>query len=202
MRSYLRVAVYYPARPFRATREIAEIIHLGINHWDVSTCLATMPPIIPPRGRIRVDCLLAMIPYLAAFENEGYREAPIPPDSSWEWRERFPNLSILVSHAARQYLSTPNEAISPLLFKEISDHRIAAGRRELDELRGIWPAARDWDEATVGLGMTSAPPGQLSPASWLAHLDTSAERHLEATGYKPANTLHAAYPAHDLRALL
>ncbi|MFJ4920278.1 hypothetical protein [Streptomyces sp. NPDC088725] len=201
MRSYLRVAVYYPARPFRATREIAEIIHLGINHWDVRACLATMPPIIPPRGKVRIDCLLGMIPYLAAFENEGYREVPIPPDSSWEWRERFPNLSQLVSRATWRS-PAPSEAVVLDRLEEMSDHRIAAARRELDELRGIMPETSDWAEAIEGLGAVTPIPGDLAPSHWLARLDDWAEGYLKANGYRPSNMLNAAYPAHDLRALL
>ncbi|KIZ15416.1 hypothetical protein SNA_28090 [Streptomyces natalensis ATCC 27448] len=202
MRSYLRVAVHYPGRPFRAAREIAEVVHLGINHWDVSACLATMPPIIPPRGKVRVDCLLAVIPYLAAYENDGYRVEPAPPDSPWEWREQCPNLSVLVTRlTGRDDAPTGDTVGFGEHLEAIEDFRIAAAWRELAELRGIWPPGEDWATAAAGLGAVTGPPAGLSHAEWFDDLDMQMAAHLKSVGYRRPAGLSPAYPAHDVRAL-
>ncbi|WP_328466059.1 hypothetical protein [Streptomyces sp. NBC_00448] len=202
MCSYLRVAVYYPLRCFRVTREIMEVVHLGVDHWDVSAALARMPPLVPPRGKIRVECLMLMVPYLTAFENEGYRVAPAVPDTRWEWRERFPNLQRLVARGGLDSagaVAAEPRADEPTAQPE--DFRIAAARREFDELRGLWPEGEaDWRAAADGLRATGVPAGGPLRA-WFEHLDGEAAARLEAAGYQPPAAPNPAYPAHDIRAL-
>ncbi|WP_146088271.1 hypothetical protein [Actinacidiphila yanglinensis] len=203
MSSYLRVAVYYPLRCFRATREIMEVVHLGVEHWDVSAAFARMPPLIPPRGRIRVECLMMMVPYLAAFENEGYRVAPAPPDTHWEWRERFPNLQRLLSRGGLDPASAVPDRNAGAPSAPLEDFRIAAARRELDEVRGLWPAGAteaEWAAAVHGLRASGLPDGTSVP-EWLAQLDADAAAHLDAAGYRLPAAPDPAYPAHDIRAL-
>ncbi|MEU1627005.1 contact-dependent growth inhibition system immunity protein [Streptomyces sp. NPDC020096] len=199
MRSYLRVAVYYPGRAFRAAREIADVVHLGINHYDVAACLATMPPIIPPRGKVRVDCLLAMIPYLAEFENGGYREEPAPPDTAWECRERYPNLGMLLAAHFSQDDSLERTARLDAYFEHNPDFRIAAALRELEEAREICPTEAELKNATSGLGMDAPPPDGQPYTEWLDHLAHCLAARLESVSYERPHGLNPAYPAHDIR---
>ena len=178
------------------------MVHLGVDHWDVSAMFARMPPLIPPRGKIRVECLMLMVPFLTAFENEGYRIEPGPPDTHWEWRERFPNLQRLVARGGLD----PAGAVAADLHSgqppaPLEDFRVAAARRELDELRGLWPQGEaDWAAAVHGLRAAGIPDGTSIPA-WFERLDAEAAEYLETTGYQPPAAPNPAYPAHDIRAL-
>src|SRR2546421_1569302 len=86
MRSYLRMATYYPGRAFRATAEILTVLKQGLDAPDVASDLASMPPIIPPPGRTREDCLRLTAPHLVAFTERGERAEPAVPETRWEWR--------------------------------------------------------------------------------------------------------------------
>ena len=201
MRGYLRMASYYPGRAFRATREILDVLKYGLDETDVASNLASMPPILAPAGRTREDCLIAMLPHLAAFTEDRERSEPAAPETRWEWRERLPNLAHLLGAYLHQDAEPPYEAELADYLAHTWDHQIAAAVRELGELREIRLGEDDLAAAFPMLGSAQLPPEGQTYAQWL---DTIADRlatHLDAIGYQPPQGRDPAYPPHDKRAV-
>jgi hypothetical protein len=200
MRSYLRMAVYYPGRCVRVVREIGEVLKVGVTYWPASDFFGHAPPMIPPKGRTRPDCLLAMVPYLGEFENSGYREAPAAPDSAWEWREHYPNLCRVLVECAR----ADGDMGRGLVAAE--PYRVAAARRELAELRETWVGvgggggADGWAaEAARVTGLGASP---ARDAGWFGALDAAAREFVAASGWTRApGQPDPAYAVNDVRCL-
>ncbi|WP_327297341.1 contact-dependent growth inhibition system immunity protein [Streptomyces sp. NBC_01197] len=205
MRSYLRMATYYPGRAFRVTREILDVLKYGLDEVDVASNLASMPPMITPPGRTREDCLIAMLPHLAAFTERGEVAEPAIPETSWEWCERLPNLNNLLGGYFHQDAELPTDA----LLDEYTaagaggpEHEVAAAAKEIGELLEICPAEECVEEAVEGLACSLMPPEGQTYTQWMDHMAKRLNAHLEAVGYQPPVGRNPAYPPHDKRAVV
>lgn len=202
MRGYLRMATYYPGRAFRATHEILDVLKYGLDEADVASNLASMPPIIPPPGRTREDCLIAMLPHLAAFTENGETVEPSRPETRWEWRERLPNLANLF---ASYFHQDADQSLDDLLDHYLATSQgweAAAAVREIGELRALSPGDDDLADAVVELGSARRPPAGQPPGAWLDHIADRLSAGLDAAGYSPPEGRDPAYPAHDIRSVV
>lgn len=208
MRSYLRIASYYPGRAFRATAEILDALKRGLDDPAVADDLASMPPIIAPEGRTRQDCLVQMVPHLVAFTERGEQAEQAVPETRWEWRERLPNLSTLLGYfhqdAAVDHPGPDGfpdyEAIVADYFATNWDYQAAAAVSETDDLLRM-----DLDESALATAMTALgtgllPPPGLSREGWLSAMAGYLNRRLQTEGYQPPQGPNPAYPPHDKRA--
>ncbi len=169
MRSYLRMATYYPGRAFRATAEILEVLKQGVDEPDVASHLASMPPIIPPVGRTREECLLFAVPHLVAFTEGGERPEPAAPETRWEWGERLSNLSILLGyfhqdagteHPGADGSGSPDYAAIMADYSATTwEYQAAAAVAEISELREM-----RLPEARLAEAMTALAAGLLPPS--------------------------------------
>lgn len=210
MRSYLRMAAYYPGRAFRATAEILEVLKRGLDSPEVAAELATMPPMGVPQGRTREDCLKMMIPHLVAFTESGERAEPAVPETNWEWRERLPNLSGLLGgyyhQSAVDYLFPDveadkyDEAVLADYYGSGPDPHAAAAVAEIGELLEMGLDEEALEAAVTAMGSSYGPPPGLSRESWLVAVAQYLSRRLQADGYQPPEGLNPAYPPHDKRA--
>ncbi|WP_328538155.1 contact-dependent growth inhibition system immunity protein [Streptomyces sp. NBC_00344] len=204
MRSYLRMATYYPGRAFRASREILDVLKYGLDEADVASNLASMAPMITPPGRTREDCLIAMLPHLAAFTEGGEVAETAIPETSWEWRELLPNLSNLLGGSFHQDVEAPHddvldEWVAAGTGADGADFEIVAVAREVDELRELCPDEGCLDHAVVELGCGLMPPDGLTYTQWMDHIAKRLRSHIEEVGYEPPIGRNPAYPPHDKR---
>jgi hypothetical protein len=209
MRSYLRMATYYPGRAFRATAEILDVLKQGLDEPNVASDLASMPPIIPPTGRTREDCLRLTVPHLVAFTERGEKAEPAVPETRWEWRERLPNLSTLLGgyfHRDAGDLHpgvdgrADNDAILADYFATNWEYEAAATAAEINELLQIHLPEAQLTEAMTALGAGLLPPPGLSRESWLSAMAQYLTRRLTEAGYQRPEGPNPAYPPHDKRA--
>ncbi|MBV9023381.1 MAG: hypothetical protein JO362_06220 [Streptomycetaceae bacterium] len=210
MRSYLRMATYYPGRAFRATAEILDMLKQGLDEPDVASHLASMPPIIPPTGRTREDCLRLTIPHLVAFTEGGEQAEPAVPETRWEWRERLPNLSTLLGyfhqdasdvHPGADGSGYPDyEAIIADYFATTWEYQAAAAVAEISELLQMHLPEDRLTEAMTALGAGLLPPPGLSREGWLSEMATYLTRRLTEADYQRPEGPNPAYPPHDKRA--
>ncbi|MBS2531999.1 hypothetical protein KGQ20_04380 [Catenulispora sp. NF23] len=210
MRSYLRMATYYPGRAFRATAEILEVLKRGLDSPEVAAELATMPKMGVPQGRTREDCLKMMIPHLVAFTESGEHVEPAVPETRWEWRQRLPNLSELLGgsyhQGAMDYLfpgvedGRYDEAVLADYYGSGPDPQTAAVVAEIGELLEMGLDEEALEAAVTAMGSDYGPPPELSRESWLVMVAQYLSRRLQADGYQPPEGLNPAYPPHDKRA--
>ncbi|GAA1990260.1 contact-dependent growth inhibition system immunity protein [Catenulispora subtropica] len=209
MRSYLRMAIFYPGRAFRATAEILDTLKRGLDDPEVMSEMASMMPILAPDGRTREDCLRMMIPHLVAFTEAGERAVVGKPETSWEWRERLPNLSTLLGGYYHQDVSYEHpgpdgtldeEAVLADYFATKSHDEAAATVFEINELLAMGSDEKFLDMATSKLGVEVVPPPGLSHEEWLSAIARDLQQRLDAVDYQPSPPPNPAYPAHDKRA--
>jgi hypothetical protein len=206
MRSYLRMATYYPGRAFRATAEILDVLRYGLDEADVVSNLDSMPTIFPPPGRTREQCLEAMIPHLVAFTENGEQTEPAVPVSRWEWTEWLPNLADFFGGSFHQDADAVHpgvedlyQAVEDAYLRDAKPYEVAAAAREIRELQALDLEEPALADAVAKLG-SDWPPGKgRTFHQWLDHLAERFTAHLDATGYQPPPGRDPAYPAHDLR---
>jgi hypothetical protein len=209
MRSYLRIATFYPGRAFRASAEILEVLKRGLDSPDVAAELASMPPMIVPEGRSREECLMMMVPHLVAFTDAGERAVPAVPETRWEWRERLPNLASLFGglfhQDAADFYPGPDGGLD--YDAAIADYcattrgyEAAAAVSEIGELLEMGLDDHALAAAVTALGSDYLPPSELSYENWLSATARYLKQRLEADGYQPVAPPNPAYPAHDKRA--
>ncbi|MFE2379454.1 contact-dependent growth inhibition system immunity protein [Streptomyces sp. NPDC059398] len=204
MRSYLRMATYYPGRAFRVSREIMDVLHYGLDEADVASNLATMPPMITPPDRTREECFIAMLPHLAAFTEAGEVAEPAVPETSWEWCERLPNLNTLLGGSFHRDIEDPYDIVLDEYVNagtHEADHEKAAAAHEITELLAICPDEECVEAAVEALGCDLMPPEGQTYTQWMDHIAKRLNAHLEAEGYQPPAGRNPAYPPHDKRAV-
>ncbi|WP_328377201.1 contact-dependent growth inhibition system immunity protein [Streptomyces sp. NBC_00440] len=205
MRSYLRMATYYPGRAFRVSREILDVLKYGLDEADVASNLASMPPMITPPGRTREECLIAMLPHLAAFTEGGEVAEPAVPETNWEWRQRLPNLSSLLGGSFHRDIEDPYDVVLDEYANAGSsegDHETAAAAHEIAELLTICPDEDTVEAAVEALGCDLMPPEGQTYTQWMEHMAERLNNHLKEVNYQPPVGLNPAYPPHDKRAAI
>lgn len=209
MRSYLRIAMYYPGRAFRATAEILDTLERGVDSPEVVAELATMPPIIVPAGLTVKDALARMVPHLVAFTERGETVAAAVPETDWEWCERLPNLANFFGAHFHQDAADfhPGEgggpdydAIMAYYFDTVWDYEAAATVLEIAELFAMGLDEPGLAVAADGLGSDILPPRDLSHGAWLKEIAGYLAERLRAQGFQEPEPPNPAYPAHDKRA--
>jgi hypothetical protein len=201
MRSYLRMATYFPGRASRATADILNVLRHGLDDERVQRDVPKMCPITPPPGRTVEDCLAAMVPHLVAFTNGGEQAEPATPETIWEWRERFPNLSAMFLGWFHQDApGSEDEALRSYAEHEPA-HEVAAAARELAGLRELCGENEELlGTAVVALGTEQLPADGQPFALWLDDVALRLALQLDVRGYeRPAGGPDPAYPLHDVR---
>ncbi|MBS2532203.1 hypothetical protein KGQ20_05405 [Catenulispora sp. NF23] len=206
MRSYLRMATFYPGRAFRATAEILDTLKRGLDDPEVTADMDSMSRMIVPDGRTREDCLTAMIPHLVAFTEGGEQAAVQKPETRWEWRERFPNLGNLLGSYYHQDIgyvygnNATSEVILADYFTTNWPYEVAAAVSEIDELLAMGSDEDFLEMATSMLGRQVRPSRGLSHGEWLSSITRDLQGRLQGVDYQPPAPPNPAYPAHDKRA--
>lgn len=167
---------------------------------DVAYNAASMAPVIIPPGPTREDCLIAMLPHLAAFTEGGEVVEPAIPETRWQWRERLPNL---LGGSFHQDVEDPHDVVLDEWVAGTGaggeDHETAAVAREIGELREICPDEDCVKAAVEGLGSGQMPPEGRTYTQWMDHIAERLNAHLDEVGCQPPTGGNPAYPPHDRR---
>ncbi|WP_405787595.1 hypothetical protein [Streptomyces sp. NBC_01367] len=105
--AYLRQAALDPARAAEAAAEIDDLLETGLFSDEIADDVDLLPHIRPPRGGTVEGCLAVVGGHLRRFLAEPDSPSRLPPQTAWEWRERFPELSHLMAAYFHQDWSTP-----------------------------------------------------------------------------------------------
>jgi hypothetical protein len=149
-----------------------------------------------------------MIPHLVAFTERGETAVVGNPETSWECRERLPNLHNLLGSYYHQDVGyvypVPKDSLDKVVLADYfaghSHDEVAATVSEIGELLAMDSDEDFFEMAASKLGLEVAPPRRLSHKEWLSAIARDLQQRLDAVDYQPSPPPNPAYPAHDKRA--
>lgn len=100
MRTFLRTCVHHPGRAARVMFELELLLDRGPEDEileALSDAGISPEELTPSDGKDPDGFFELMVPHLRDFIEAGERIADAIPESRWEWRERYPGLSGLMS---------------------------------------------------------------------------------------------------------
>ncbi|WLW52521.1 contact-dependent growth inhibition system immunity protein [Streptomyces sp. YU58] len=180
--SYLRIAAYAPRRAAAAVREIDDLLGTGLFRDEIADDVDLLPHIAPPHGVSVEDCLRVVRHHLDQFLAKPSAPRPaLRPQTSWEWRRRFPALSHLLTSYFHQDFSleyqSHAEAIADYLSAEAhEDHEAAA--RDINGFLAVNPTDDELQEGVRVLGLRITPPQDVPLRRWLTDLQGIITHHV------------------------
>ncbi|GAA3234259.1 contact-dependent growth inhibition system immunity protein [Streptomyces lavendulae] len=169
--AYLRRAALDPVRAGRAAAEIDDLLAVGLFSDEVADDVDLFPQIRPPHGKTVEGCLAVIAGHLRRFLADPAAPSPSPPQTAWEWKERFPELSNLLGAYFHQDFSLEYSSHREALDDYASDASEGDLRQVADEIHEFL-TVNDSDQllkksaATLGLGVL--PPQGVRLRQWLA----------------------------------
>ncbi|MFJ3911463.1 contact-dependent growth inhibition system immunity protein [Streptomyces vinaceus] len=169
--AYLRQAAIEPARAAEAAVEIDDLLEVGLFNDEIADDVDLLPHIHPPHGKTVESCLAVIGGHLRQFLAEPETPSQSPPQTSWEWRERFPGLRHLLAAYFHQDFSleysSHREALDDYLSDDSeSDLRQLAG--EIREFMILNESDQVLKESAATLGLGVFPPKGVRLRQWLA----------------------------------
>ncbi|MFF4908779.1 contact-dependent growth inhibition system immunity protein [Streptomyces sp. NPDC001260] len=168
--SYLRIAARDPTRAATAVRQIDELLSVGLFSEEIADDVENLPHIRPPMGSSVEDCLRVARDHLNRFLQDPSQIPLVNPQNSWEWNERFPELSQLLGGYFHQnfsyFYSSRDEALDEYV-SEVPPEVRAQAAQELDELLAMVTSEQELHTATNALGLGLLPPEGMSLRQWL-----------------------------------
>lgn len=171
--AYLRQAALDPARAAEAAAEIDDLLETGLFSDEIADDVDLLPHINPPRGKTVESCLAVIGRHLRQFLAEPETPSQSPPQTAWEWRERFPQLRHLLGAYFYQENSLEYSSDKEALDDYVSDTSDIDLRQVADEIREFL-IFNESDQllkksaATLGLGVL--PPEGVRLRQWLADI--------------------------------
>ena len=168
--SYLRIAARDPARAVTAVHQIEDLLSVGLFSEEIADEVENLPHIRPPLGTSVEDCLRIARDHLKRLLQDPSRIPQMNPQNSWEWNERFPELSQLLGAYFHQNFSYIYESRDEALDEYVSEStpdECAQAVRELGELLTMVSSDQELHTATTALGLGLLPPQGLSLRQWL-----------------------------------
>lgn len=172
LKSYLRMAARNPGRAAAGVREIDDLLEVGLFSDEIADDVDLLPHIEPPGGVCVEDCLRGVRHHLNRFLTAP--PAPDPtaqPQTSWEWRERFPALAhFLGAYFCQDSLEieyhSHAEAMEDYLTGEPNED-VEQAASEATEFLTLNSSEDELSEAAAVLGLREPPPDGVSLRQWL-----------------------------------
>lgn len=180
--AFLRIAAGEPRRASDVTREIDDLLQVGLFSDEIADDVDLMPRIQPRQGLSVEDSFRIIRGHLHQFiENPSPRPTD-PPQSGWEWVERFPELNQFIGgyfhqdflleyssfdEATADYLSTATDDVLNQLLDEIR------------ELLSLPCSDTDLKAATEAFGMGVRPPGGQTFRQWINAVGTTVTSRIQ-----------------------
>ncbi|MGW8376912.1 contact-dependent growth inhibition system immunity protein [Streptomyces sp. ODS28] len=169
LRAYMRQVAHEPSRAQEAINQIDDLLSAGLFDESIADDVATLPHINPPEGVSVEACLGLVRTHLENFAESGGAPDETPPETVWEWRRRFPELSHLLSAYFHQDFSVEYSSRREALDDYISGvsaqvrHEFVHEVHELMELVGT---EQELEAAAFSLGLGVYPPKGVSMRQW------------------------------------
>ncbi len=168
--AYLRQAALDPARAAEAAAEIDDLLETGLFNDEIADDVDLLPHINPPHGETVESCLAVIGKHLRQFLAEPQAPSPSPPQTAWEWRERFPGLRHLLAAYFYQDFSQEYSSHREALDDYVSDASEDDLRQLADEIREFLifnESDRLLKQSAATLGLGILPPQGVRLRQWL-----------------------------------
>ncbi|MEU6054953.1 contact-dependent growth inhibition system immunity protein [Streptomyces xanthochromogenes] len=180
--AYLRQAVLHPARAARAAAEIDELLAVGLFSSEIADDVDLLPHINPPHGKSVESCLAVVRNHLVRFLTGPGTPSRIAPQTSWEWKERFPELSHLLGAYFHQDFSheysSHKEALDDYI-SGVSPDDLRCVTQEIRDFLGLGESDQQLKEAAATLGLRVAPPRGVRLRQWLVDVQGIIAHHVQ-----------------------
>lgn len=169
--AYLRQAALDPARAAEAAAEIDDLLKTGLFNDEIADDVDLLPHIRPPHGKTVESCLAVIGGHLRQFLAKPETPSQSPPQTAWEWKERFPELSHLLGAYFHQDFSLEYSSHREALDDYASDASESDLRQvahEIDEFLTLNESDRLLKNSAATLGLSILPPQGVRLRQWLA----------------------------------
>lgn len=169
--AYLRQTASDPERVAEVVAEIEDLLAVGLFNEEIAEDVDLLPRINPPGGATVEGCLAVIDGHLRKSLADPTASAHTPPQTAWEWAERFPELSQLLGAYFHQDFPLEYSSHREALDDYISDtpesdlRQVAEEIREFLTLNESDQSLKKW---TSSLGLAVSPPSGVRLRQWLA----------------------------------
>ncbi|MFH8934676.1 contact-dependent growth inhibition system immunity protein [Streptomyces griseosporeus] len=187
LQSYMRTVAHTPERAAAAVSEIDDLLEVGLFSDEIADDVDLLPHIEPPRGASVEECLGIVRHHLSRFLSAPPAPAAeTPPQTEWEWRERFPALA----HFFGAYFYQDSLSTEYVSHAEAMDDYLAGEPRteweeaaaELPKFLSLNTSEGDLSDAAAVLGLREPPPEAVSLRQWLTDVQGIIGNHLRTHG--------------------
>ncbi|ATW48620.1 contact-dependent growth inhibition system immunity protein [Streptomyces peucetius] len=163
--AYLRQAAYQPGRAAVAVAEIDDLLSKGLFNEEIADDIDLLPHINPLSGTSVESCLRLICEHLTRFLESPHLPPRAGPETTWEWKERFPELSHLFGayfhqDFASEYASH-KEAMDDYL-DGVSEQDLRKATTEIQQFLHLNKEDTSLRDAARTLGLRISPPAGVS----------------------------------------
>jgi hypothetical protein len=173
LQAYVRHAVRTPGLLDAVIGEIDDLLDVGLFSDDIADDVDILPHIDPPPGRTVEQCLATARSHLERIRGGGTYEKPRLPQTDWEWRKQFPEISLLLGARFNQefprFYASHRAALDDH-FSLTDEESLAELVKELESLLSLAVSDAELDSATRILGLQVYPPAGVSLRQWLTDI--------------------------------
>ncbi|MFG2671120.1 contact-dependent growth inhibition system immunity protein [Streptomyces sp. NPDC048445] len=168
--AYLRQTASDPGRVAEALAEIEDLLAVGLFNDEIAEDIDLLPKINPPVGGTVEGCLAVIDGHLRR-SLEGPTASPrTPPQTAWEWAERFPELSQMLGAYFHQDFpleySSHREALDDYISDTPESH-LQQAAEEIREFLTLNESDQSLKKSASALGIGSSPPPGVRLRQWL-----------------------------------
>lgn len=150
--------------------EIDGLLRAGLFNDDIADDVDLLPHVEPPAGRSVEQCLVTIRSHLERIRTTGVWEQARLPQTDWEWRKQFPELSSLLGGYFHQdyprFYRSHREALDDYLDGNPEEY-LAEAAEELGAFLSCASSDKELERAAEILGLMVYPPDGVPLRQWL-----------------------------------
>jgi hypothetical protein len=168
--AFFRQAARHPGQAAAVAAEIDDLLSKGLFSEEIAEDVDLLPHINPPSGATVEECLLLVRQHVAHFLEAPERPTLVTPQTAWEWKGRFPELSHFLSAYFHQDFETEyashREAVDDYL-DGVSESDLRTVITEIQDFLDMNADDASLRAASGTLGLRISPPKGVSLRRWL-----------------------------------
>ncbi|MEU8567604.1 contact-dependent growth inhibition system immunity protein [Streptomyces pathocidini] len=182
LQAYARLAHDSPDRLELVLREIDDLLRIGLFSEEIADDVDLLPHIEPPAGVTVEQCLRVIRDHLVRMGDGEFLVQFTAPETSWEWRARFPELHQLLGAYFHQDFSLDYDSHQEALDDYLSGASTADIRQAADQIRAFLSLIgtdQELGRAAQTLGLEVYPPKGVPLRQWLTDISVLFDRRIE-----------------------
>ncbi|MGV9989738.1 contact-dependent growth inhibition system immunity protein [Streptomyces sp. NPDC003374] len=185
LKAYVRQAMRAPGTLDAVIAEIDDLLQVGLFDDEIADDVDLLPHVEPPAGRTVEQCLAIIRSHLERIRASGVYEQAELPQTDWEWRKRFPELSSLLGGYFHQdypkFYGSHREALDDYLDGNPREY-LAQAAQELSDFLSCVSSDTELERAAETLGLMVYPPDGVSLRQWLTDIQGIITHRLHRAG--------------------